>query len=960
MAVKIPTEDEIRLYQAILKYEVEKFKKTKDFATTLLNIDELNNIILNLNLNNGNQLLTELINNKMIINLCDKYRTAHMALLAKAAHVRAYENDSPYALEYDIELKEEPFPDFEAHSFDEILKIIQDKLDRDGVSKNDVTLIMKIIKRILNEYDHKIKSVSSYQLYIIEQILSTDHKYIPLVAPTASGKTLAFTLPGLVYLLESVIRGEKPINIVFVYPRKALAKDQIFRLLKYVSIINDELKKYDKMITIALEDGDTPNAYKIRNGDAYRGLKCVKCGGDLIYNNRIIECKKCGHKYDYLIATREGIHKEYSNILVTNLWILYRRLLNRETVQSFKNIRYIVFDEIHAYDGIYTQHLKFILRLLESLKNLTKEDYINKIIFSSATIPDYKNFLTKIACCENENCIPEILSLEDYYKNQHLDNKKERIILYEFLFPNIERRVETLTEGVTQLALTWLKEYNRKGILFADSVSGVDTLYKYFWNTILGGKQGREIRDHLCYKDPKNLCCKDEYYWPFLAAYSKICGDDDELRNFAENMKNGIDEHYSLLSPGKRSEIEESFKKDKTKILLFSTSTLELGIDIGDVALVIQHKLPLSKESFIQRIGRAGRNENSYRIATGILILQSTPYASLYIYNDDLRNTLTNLNSKLRFTTINSMNIEIILQHIFSYILLKWAVKGGSTCVDDGNKYDECKDIARQLISQSINALASEDTTKELKKQLCIDLSDEDLKQTLKDTLMQLNDNMGIIINNENNNMGISQKIDEYINNTLNSISEAANYIEEQNTYELEMFDKKEIIYILNKSFEIVKEIQDSLYSGTVSNNSLKSLIQNLNIKLKNLENFNKKLDNIKISNSSNNLLDMINEKEKSDLLSNIKSSVEKALRNTEDLVKIINVALNKGNEKYLRLIGFISSFNKTLITQSDYVDVFTLLDKLFANYVFFSLLMLPPSPNINLLVDVDESDNNE
>jgi hypothetical protein len=39
---------------------------------------------------------------------------------------------------------------------------------------------------------------------------------------------------------------------------------------------------------------------------------------------------------------------------------------------------------------------------------------------------------------------------------------------------------------------------------------------------------------------------------------------------------------------------------------------------------------------------------------------------------------------------------------------------------------------------------------------------------------------------------------------------------------------------------------------------------------------------------------------------------------------------------------------------------VFTILDKIFANYVFFSLLMLPPSPNINLLVDVDESDNDE
>jgi len=54
--------------------------------------------------------------------------------------------------------------------------------------------------------------------------------------------------------------------------------------------------------------------------------------------------------------------------------------------------------------------------------------------------------------------------------------------------------------------------------------------------------------------------------------------------------------------------------------------------------------------------------------------------------------------------------------------------------------------------------LASEDTTKELKKQLCLDLSDEELKQTLKDTLMQLNNDMEIIIDNKNNNMEISQE----------------------------------------------------------------------------------------------------------------------------------------------------------------------------------------------------------
>lgn len=64
--------------------------------------------------------------------------------------------------------------------------------------------------------------------------------------------------------------------------------------------------------------------------------------------------------------------------------------------------------------------------------------------------------------------------------------------------------------------------------------------------------------------------------------------------------------HYSSLSPEVRIETERSFAIAKTAICI-ATSTLELGIDIGDIDAVILWGVPGGVESFLQRIGRSNR-----------------------------------------------------------------------------------------------------------------------------------------------------------------------------------------------------------------------------------------------------------------------------------------------------------------------------------------------------------------
>jgi ATP-dependent helicase Lhr and Lhr-like helicase len=64
--------------------------------------------------------------------------------------------------------------------------------------------------------------------------------------------------------------------------------------------------------------------------------------------------------------------------------------------------------------------------------------------------------------------------------------------------------------------------------------------------------------------------------------------------------------HHSSLSPSTRKLAEEAFLSGEGACII-CTSTLELGIDIGDLDMVVQIGPPDSVSSFLQRMGRSGR-----------------------------------------------------------------------------------------------------------------------------------------------------------------------------------------------------------------------------------------------------------------------------------------------------------------------------------------------------------------
>lgn len=92
-----------------------------------------------------------------------------------------------------------------------------------------------------------------------------------------------------------------------------------------------------------------------------------------------------------------------------------------------------------------------------------------------------------------------------------------------------------------------------------------------------------------------------------------FCQSRSTTETVAQTMRRAGTEvfvHHSSVSKEERMEAEERFHEGSNACIV-CTSTLELGIDVGDLDSVLQNEAPSTVGSFLQRMGRTGRRAGS-------------------------------------------------------------------------------------------------------------------------------------------------------------------------------------------------------------------------------------------------------------------------------------------------------------------------------------------------------------
>lgn len=107
-----------------------------------------------------------------------------------------------------------------------------------------------------------------------------------------------------------------------------------------------------------------------------------------------------------------------------------------------------------------------------------------------------------------------------------------------------------------------------------------------------------------------------------------FCDSRSRVEKLATQLREaGVETHvsHSSLSLDERRRSEAAFAQSSNCVIV-ATSTLELGIDVGDLNRVIQIDSPTTVSSFLQRLGRTGRRSSNRR---NCLFLATHPDALL-------------------------------------------------------------------------------------------------------------------------------------------------------------------------------------------------------------------------------------------------------------------------------------------------------------------------------------------
>jgi ATP-dependent Lhr-like helicase len=136
------------------------------------------------------------------------------------------------------------------------------------------------------------------------------------------------------------------------------------------------------------------------------------------------------------------------------------------------------------------------------------------------------------------------------------------------------------------------------------------------------------------------------------------------LRQSFPELADQIECHHASLEREVRLEVEDRLKRGELRAVVCSTS-LELGIDIGSVELVVMMSTPKGVSKALQRAGRAGHNIHS--ISRGILM--ATNVSDLV---ESCATVLLARKQHLDDVRIPSNALDVLAQHLVSMGCTRW------------------------------------------------------------------------------------------------------------------------------------------------------------------------------------------------------------------------------------------------------------------------------------------------
>jgi len=126
-------------------------------------------------------------------------------------------------------------------------------------------------------------------------------------------------------------------------------------------------------------------------------------------------------------------------------------------------------------------------------------------------------------------------------------------------------------------------------------------------------------------------------------------------------LRKDVGVHHGSLPREERERVEQAFKSGALKALV-CTSTLELGIDVGSVDLVVQYMSPRQVTSLVQRVGRSGHALG--RISKGVLVTVSA---------DDVLESSASIHSaaqgRIEPTRPFSDSLDVLAHQIAGYLM---------------------------------------------------------------------------------------------------------------------------------------------------------------------------------------------------------------------------------------------------------------------------------------------------